>query len=115
MDAEEKNFSGRKWTGSRRDAAERESSRVLQNATEAARGRKGEKEGGRRGEKEEERDRERKGGKSTKAGRLRIVTAAGLRGPGGQDAKRRGARRSSPKGEKRYLAMCDSNNESEPS
>lgn len=55
---------------------------------------------------------------SRKVGRG-IVTAAGLRGPGGQDAKRkeeaRGARRSFSKGEKRYLAVCDSNNESKPS
>lgn len=53
-------------------------------------------------------------GQSMKVGRLRIVTRAGLRGPGGQEAKERGTRRSSPKGEKRYLAVCDSNNESKP-
>lgn len=49
-----------------------------------------------------------------KVGRLRIVTRPGLRGPGGQEAKERGTRRSSPKREKRYLAVCDSNNESKP-
>lgn len=50
-----------------------------------------------------------------------IVTAAGLRGPGGQDAKQKerkgiGERLASlRKGEKRYLAVCDSNNENKPS
>lgn len=94
MDTEEKNFSGHKWTGSGRMRRMRK----LAGTAEC---------NGRR-EKEEGKD-----GRSTKVGRLRIVTAAGLRGPGGQDAKQRGARRSFPKGEKRYLAMCDSNNESE--
>lgn len=50
-----------------------------------------------------------------------IVTAAGLRGPGGQDAKQKerkgigGRLASLRKGEKRYLAVCDSNNENKPS
>lgn len=103
MDVEEKNFSGRKWTDSGRDSGERKSSRVLQNATKGR---------GRRERRETGRVRKWAG----------IVTAAGLRGPGGQDAKQKGRKGTGgghvaflPFGEKRYLAVCDLNNESEPS
>lgn len=67
---------------------------------------------GNTGESERVYERERE--ESRKVGWPRIVTRAGLRGPGGQEAMERGTRRFSPKGEKRYLAVCDSNNESEP-
>lgn len=72
MDVEEKNFSCRKWTDSGRDSGNEK----LAGAAEY-----NEKEG--RGKRERE-----------EMGRVRkwagIVTAAGLRGPGGQDAKQKG-------------------------
>lgn len=98
MDVEEKNFSGRKWTGLRADFEEGKNSRVAQNATE-----------GKPKKKEKRRE------ESTKVSRNCYGNGfTRSRWTGCQAKGARGTRRSFSKGEKRYLAVCDSNNESKP-